>query len=50
MVSAVDLRYMLEDYYLSICPSPHSLVRYLDSMCDVLALSVILKMGSSAIQ
>ena len=48
MVSAVDLRYMLEDYCLSACPSPHSSVRYLDSTCGVLVLSVVLKTGSSS--
>ena len=49
MVSVVDLPYMLEDYCLSACPSPHSLVRYSDSMCGDIVLSVVLKMGSSGI-
>ena len=49
MVSGVDLRYMLEAYCLSACPSLHSSVRYLDSMCGDLVLSVVLEMGSSAI-
>ena len=49
MVSVVDLRYMLEDYCLSACPSPHSSVRYLDSMCGDLVLSEVLRIGLSAI-
>ena len=45
MVSVVDLRYMLEDHCLSACPFP----LLVSSVGELIVLSVVLKMGSSAI-
>ena len=49
IVPVVDLLYMLEGYCLSACLSPQSSVREANH-CGVLVLSVVIKMGSSAIQ